>query len=145
MAKRKMPGWAGFLEGAALSLGLYIGFQCLLALLTLEGIMPEEMAFRFQAASGVLASYAGGALSIRRTEVGPLWAALGSAAIFAAALALGGVLLCDDLVWSGESFILLAAALAGGLLAAMLGRKRGKKKKQSRSAPGRRIKVGKRS
>lgn len=145
MAKRKMPGWAGFLEGAALALGLYIGFQCLLALLTLKGVLPEEMAFRFQAASGVLASCAGGTLSIRRTEVGPLWAALGSAVIFAAALTLGGILLCDDLVWSGESLILLAAALAGGLLAVVPGRKPGKKKKQSRSGPARRAKIGKKS
>ena len=145
MAKRKMPGWAGFLEGAALSLGLYIGFQCLLALLTLKGVIPEEMAFRFQAASGVLAACVGSTLSIRHTEAGLLWAALGSAVIFAATLTLGGILLCDDLVWSGESLGLLAAVLAGGLLAAVLSRKRGKKKKQSRSAPARRAKAGKRS
>ncbi len=143
MAKRKMPGWAGFLEGAALSLGLYIGFQCLLALLTLKGALPEELAFRFQVGSGVLAACAGSALSIRRTETGPLWAGLGSAVIFAATLALGGILLCDDLVWSGESLILLAAALAGGLLAVMLGRKRSRKKKQPRSAVARRVKPGK--
>ncbi|WP_312942429.1 hypothetical protein [Oscillibacter sp.] len=145
MAKRKMPGWAGFLEGATLALGLYIGFQCLLALLTLKGVMPEEMAFRFQAASGVLASCAGGTLSIRRTEMGPLWAALGSAVIFTAALTLGGILLCDDLVWSGESMILLAAALVGGLLAVVPGRKSGKRKKQSRTGLARRVKVGKKS
>lgn len=144
MAKRKMPGWAGFPEGAALSLVLYIVFQCLLALLTIKGVVPEGAAFRFQAGSGAAAACAGGALAIRRTDVGTLLAALGSAAIFAAVLALGGMLACDGVVWSRESLILLAAALAGGALAGVLGGRRGKKRKQ-RSAPIRRGKAGKKS
>lgn len=145
MAKSKMPGWAGFSKGAALALVLYIAFQCLLALLTLKGAVSEGAAFRFQAVSGALAACAGGTLAIRRTEAGALWAALGSAAIFAAALVLGGMLACNGVVWSEESLVLLAAALAGGILAGMLGRGRGKKKKQRRAPPIRRAKAGKRN
>lgn len=144
MAKRKLPGWAGFLEGAALALALYVAFQCMLALLTLKGAVPEGAAFRFQAGSGVLAACAGGMLAMRRTEAGALWAALGAAAIFAVLLLLGGLLLCDGVIWSTESLILLAAALAGGMLAILLGRRRGKKKRKQ-AAPIRRTRAGKRS
>lgn len=142
MAKRKAPGWAGFPEGAALSLALYIVFQCLLALLTIKGVLPEGAAFRFQAGSGAAAACCGGILAIRRTSAGTLWAALGSAAIFAVVLVLGGMLVCDGVVWSRESVILLAAVLAGGILAGLLGSRRGKKRKQP-VVPARRAKVGK--
>jgi len=102
MAKRKAPGWAGFPEGAALSLALYIVFQCLLALLTIKGAVPEEAAFRFQAGSGAVAAFFGGMLAIRHTNAGTLLAALGSAAIFALTLMLGGMLACNGVVWSRE-------------------------------------------
>ncbi len=144
MAKRKAPGWAGFPEGAALSLALYIVFQCLLALLTIKGVVPEGAAFRFQAGSGAVAACCGGTLAIRRTDAGTLWAALGSAAIFAVVLVLGGMLVCDGVVWSRESLILLAAALAGGVLAGLLGSRRGKRRKQH-AAPTRRAKAGKKA
>lgn len=144
MAKRKAPGWAGFPEGAVLSLALYIVFQCLLALLTIKGVLPEEVAFRFQVASGVIAACCGGMLAIRRTGVGTLWAAMGSAAIFAVMLVLGGLLVCDGVVWSRESIILLVGALAGGFLASLLGG-RGKKKHKQPAPPVRRAKVGKKA
>lgn len=144
MAKRKAPGWAGFPEGAALSLALYIVFQCLLALLTIKGAVPEEAAFRFQAGSGAVAAFFGGMLAIRHTNAGTLLAALGSAAIFALTLMLGGMLACNGVVWSRESAILLAAALAGGILAGLLGGGRGKRRKQH-AASARRTKAGKKA
>lgn len=144
MAKRKAPGWAGFPEGAALSLALYIAFQCLLALLTIKGVVPEGAAFRFQAGSGAAAACLGGMLAIRHTNAGTLLAGLGSAGIFAVILMLGGMLACDGVVWSRESAILLASALAGGILAGLLGGGRGKKRKQH-AAPPRRVKAGKKS
>ena len=144
MAKRKAPGWAGFPEGAALSLALYIAFQFLLALFTIKGIVPEGAAFRFQAGSGVTAACLGGILAIRHTNVGTLLAAMGAAAIFAVVLMLGGMLACDGVVWSRESAILLASALAGGILAGLLGGGRGKKRKQH-AAPARRVKTGKKA
>jgi len=144
MAKRKAPGWAGFPEGAVLSLALYIVFQCLLALLTIKSVIPEEAAFRFQAGSGVVAAFFGGIQAIRHTNAGTLLAALGSAGIFAVILMLGGMLACDGVVWSRESVILLASALAGGILAGLLGGGRGKKRKQH-TAPPRRVKAGKKS
>lgn len=144
MAKRKAPGWAGFPEGAALSLALYIAFQFLLALFTIKGIVPEGAAFRFQAGSGATAACLGGILAIRHTNVGTLLAAMGSAAIFTVALMLGGMLACDGMAWSRESAILLASALAGGILAGLLGGGRGKKRKQH-AAPARRVKTGKKA
>lgn len=144
MAKRKAPGWAGFPEGAALSLALYIVFQCLLALLTIKGVIPEEEAFRFQAGSGAAAACFGGIQAIRHTNAGTLLAALGSTGIFVVLLMLGGMLACDGVVWSRESVILLASALVGGILAGLLGGGRGKKRKQH-AAPPRRVKAGKKS
>lgn len=137
MAKQKAPGWAGFPEGAAFALALYILMQCLLALLTIKAVLPETASFRCQAVCGALAACFGGILAIRRTSVGTLWAALGSTAIFILLLLLGGMLACNGVIWSKKTIILLAAVLGGGILSGLCGNRR-KGKKHKMPASGRR-------
>lgn len=144
MAKQKAPGWTGFFEGAALALALYVALQCLLALLTIKGALPETAVFRCQAVCAAVSTCGGGLLAVRRTAVGTLLAALGQAAIFAALLPLAGLIFWDGVAWSAESIILLGAALVGGILAGFLGN-RGKGKKRKAPAAGKRVKVGKRA
>lgn len=139
MVKSKTPAWAWLLIGAAVSLILYVLLQGLLALLTIRGVAPETMTHRLQMGSGAIAAFTGGILAIRRAGIGSLWAAAGSAAIFAGAVALLGYLICNGVVWSQESMLLMTAFLTGGVLAGLLGRE-GKKKRKT----GRREKVGRR-
>ena len=62
MSKRKVPSWAGIPGGAALSLGLYILLQCLLALLTVQDMLDPAAALRLQIGSATLAALCGGVL-----------------------------------------------------------------------------------
>ena len=138
MSKRKAPGWAGIPEGAALSLGLYILLHCLLALLTVQDMLDPAAALRLQIGSAALAALCGGILSACRTGVGALPAALAGAASFAVLIVLGGLLICDGLVWSTRGIALLAAAMAGGLAAGLLcGRRGGKRRKKPAARTGR--------
>ena len=131
MSKHKAPGWAGIPGGAALSLGLYILLQCLLALLTVRDALAPAAALRLQIGSAALAALCGGVLSARGSGMGALPAALAGTASFAALVVLGGLLICDGIVWSAHGAALLTAALTGGLAAGLLcsrrGRRRGKK------------------
>lgn len=138
MSKRKAPGWAGIPEGAALSLGLYILLQCLLALLTVQDMLDPATALRLQIGSAALAALCGGILSAHGTGMGALPAAMAGAASFAVLIVLGGLLICDGLVWSTRGIALLAAALAGGLAAGLLcGRRGGKRRKKPAARTGR--------
>lgn len=134
MSKRKAPGWAGIPEGAALSLGLYILLQCLLALLTVQDMLDPAAALRLQIGSAALAALCGGILSACRTGAGALPAALAGAACFAVLIVLGGLLICDGLVWSTRGIALLAAAMAGGLAAGLLCDRRGGKRRKKPAA-----------
>ena len=68
--------WLVFVEGAALSLGIY------LLLTVLKAVLPEEGSFPAVAASCCLASFAGAMLSVRRSSWGSLASAMVSAAGF---------------------------------------------------------------
>lgn len=59
-----------FVEGAALSLGIYLLLTVLLSALVVKAVLPEEGSFPAVAASCCLASFAGAMLSVRRSSWG---------------------------------------------------------------------------
>lgn len=62
--------WLVFVEGAALSLGIYLLLTVLLSALVVKAVLPEEGSFPAVAASCCLASFAGAMLSVRRSSWG---------------------------------------------------------------------------
>ena len=56
--------WLVFVEGAALSLGIYLLLTVLLSALVVKAVLPEEGSFPAVAASCCLASFAGAMLSV---------------------------------------------------------------------------------
>ena len=74
--------WLVFVEGAALSLGIYLLLTVLLSALVVKAVLPEEGSFPAVAASCCLASFAGAMLSVRRSSWGSLASAMVSAAGF---------------------------------------------------------------
>lgn len=129
MSKRKAPNWTDAAEGAALSLGLYTGLQCLLALLTLQNAALLSMIPGLQLGSAALASLCGGLVASRRGGTAALAMSVASGAGFLLLTVLTGLLLNDQLSWSAHSVFLLTAILCGGGAAGLLhrgGKRRGK-------------------
>ena len=81
--------WLVFVEGAALSLGIYLLLTVLLSALVVKAVLPEEGSFPAVAASCCLASFAGAMLSVRRSSWGSLASAMVSAAGFLLAANVG--------------------------------------------------------
>ena len=73
--------WLVFVEGAALSLGIYLLLTVLLSALVVKAVLPEEGSFPAVAASCCLASFAGAMLSVRRSSWGSLASAMVSACL----------------------------------------------------------------
>ena len=106
--------WLVFVEGAALSLGIYLLLTVLLSALVVKAVLPEEGSFPAVAASCCLASFAGAMLSVRRSS----WGSLASAMVSAAGFLLG------------RGGVLLLCGAGGGLLAGLLGGRRRKRKRR---------------
>ena len=147
--------WLVFVEGAALSLGIYLLLTVLLSALVVKAVLPEEGSFPAVAASCCLASFAGAMLSVRRSSWGSLASAMVSAAGFLLAVVAVALLCWQQITWLGRGGVLLLCGAGGGLLAGLLGGRRRKRKRRpvrrgrmalnpacefhqkSRSAPGR--------
>ena len=111
--------WVVFGRALALSLGIYLAGHLLLAALLVRGTVGEGAAFAVTAGLCVIASAAGAFWAAGQAGMGRLPGAMSAAALFACALIAVGAL------------VLLLCALAGGLLAGLLGgRKRGGKQRR---------------
>ena len=66
--------WLVFVEGAALSLGIYLLLTVLLSALVVKAVLPEEGSFPAVAASCCLASFAG-PCSVSAAPPGAAWPA----------------------------------------------------------------------
>lgn len=134
MAKgqRQKPAapWMVFLRGGAAALGVYLAGLLLLALLLVRGTLPEKSAFPAVAVLCAAAVFCGGMTAARRSPWGTLPAGLACAALFAAVLAAVGTAFWQGITWTGRGGILLLCALAGGLLAGLLGGRKRKRRKQ---------------
>ena len=106
--------WLVFVEGAALSLGIYLLLTVLLSALVVKAVLPEEGSFPAVAAS--------------------CWGSLASAMVSAAGFLLAVVavaLLCwQQITWLGRGGVLLLCGAGGGLLAGLLGGRRRKRKRR---------------
>lgn len=125
--KRKQTAlWLGFLWGGLLALGVYLLGLLLLALLMVKGTLENELPVI--AALSAAAALCGGLTAIWRTG----WRAGGllTGVIFAAFLALTGLLLWDNLTWLGMGGLLLLCAVGGGLIASLAGGRKRKRKRK---------------
>lgn len=129
--KKTVPVWMVFVRGSALSFGVYLVGTALLALLVIRGAVPESSAFPVIAALCLAAAGSGGVLTARQAPWGTLPSALLNTAIFAAVLAAVGILCWKNVAWNGQGGALLACALAGGVLAGVLGGRRKRRRKRT--------------
>ena len=123
--------WVVFGRALALSLAIYLAGHLLLAALLVRGTVGEGAAFAVTAGLCVIASAAGAFWAAGQAGMGRLPGAMSAAALFACALIAVGALAWQGITWTGHGGILLLCALAGGLLAGLLGgRKRGGKRRR---------------
>ena len=125
--RKKLAVWQGFLAGGLLTLSVYLLGLLLLTLLLVKGALSEGGSFAMVAALCVLATLAGGLLTVRLT----LWRAGGvlTAALFLSVLLLAGLGFWEEIAWLGRGGILLLCGLAGGLLAGVAGPKKRRRRK----------------
>ena len=105
--------WLVFVEGAALSLGIYLLLTVLLSALVVKAVLPEEGSFPAVAASCCLASFAGAMLSVRRSSWGSLASAMVSAAGFLLAVVAVALLCWQQITWLGRGGVLLLCGAGG--------------------------------
>ena len=127
--KRRTAAGVVLLQGAAVSVIVYLAGILLLALLVVKGAVPERAAFPAVAVLCLLGTLSGGVVTARRTPWGPLSAALLNTARFAAVLLVVGVACWPDGIGS-RGVILLLCALGGGLAAGLLSGRRGRRRKR---------------
>ncbi len=121
----------GILRGVSAALVLYLGGTALLALLVVRDTIPEGTAFPVLAVLCVLSALCGGLLV--GLAMPPMPGALAAAACFAGVLLAVGATCWQGIAWMGHGGILLACALAGGVLAGLLsGSRRGRRRKGRR-------------
>lgn len=134
MGKGRKPAtpWLIFVQGILLALGIYLLEQLLVALLLVRGTLPEQSVFPVVAVTCLLAALAGGISCVRRSAWGRLPSGLLAAGGFAAVLIAVGLLSWEGITWTGHGGILLLCALAGGLLAGVLGGRQGRRVKRKR-------------
>ena len=89
--KRRTAAGVVLLQGAAVSVIVYLAGILLLALLVVKGAVPERAAFPAVAVLCLLGTLSGGVVTARRTPWGPLSAALLNTALFAAVLLVVGL------------------------------------------------------
>ena len=127
--KRRTAAGVVLLQGAAVSVIVYLAGILLLALLVVKGAVLERAAFPAVAVLCLLGTLSGGVVTARRTPWGPLSAALLNTALFAAVLLVVGLACWPDGIGS-RGVILLLCALGGGLAAGLLSGRRGRRRKR---------------
>jgi phosphate/sulfate permease len=129
-SKKKASPWTSFLKGGGVSLAIYLGGVALLAALMTKGTVPETAGFPVVAALCLLAVLCGGVVVTRGAPWGPLPASLLHTAVFALVLIGVGLGFWQTVSWTGHGGILLLCALAGGVLAGLLGGRRRRLRKR---------------
>ena len=127
--KKQTPEWANALRGILLALGVYLVSQMLMALLLVKGVLPGSRSFLVVAVSCAVSALAGG-LWGSKSAFGRLAGSMLVAGGFAVVLVAVGLLCWDGILWTGHGGILLLCALAGGLVAALTGGRRGRRGKR---------------
>ena len=128
-----MPGknksaWKGILTGLLVTAGVNFAGILLTTLLVMRGTLGEEYAFPLLAAAALVSAFCGG-LTVGRGKLG-----LGGACLNAGGFCLLLIVIClstwDEMITS-RGLLILAMALAGGLLSgAVCGKSRKQRRKQ---------------
>lgn len=139
--KKTQAGWTVFLQGSVAALGVYLSGAFLTALLLVKGILPERAMFSVVAGLCVAASLIGGVMIGGRTALGRLSASALNAAIFSLILMLVGTVCWYEISWSGHGGLLVMCALVGGILAGVLVKPKGKRKRRGKSRVARKQRV----
>jgi len=128
--KQVAPPARVMLRGILLTIGAEIVALMVLALLLVKGIVPENVIFPVVAVMCLVATLLGGLSVARKTPWGVMATAMfqaGGVAILMLAIGFG----CwQQISWSGQGGCLLLCVLAGGVLAGILGRQKGKRKRR---------------
>ena len=132
--------WLVFVRGVLVSGAVYLAAAALTALLAVKGLLPEGGILPALAAGCALAACVGGLLCARRSPWGSLPSALVCAGGFLVVVTAVG-LLCwqTGVAWLGHGGILLGCGGAGGLLAGLLGGRKGRRKRVRRPRAGKRL------
>lgn len=131
--KRKAAAWMVFARGSLVSLWMYLVGIFLAALFLVKGILPETAMFPMVAVLCMLASLCGGLLVGGSSPWGTLPASMLNAAVFSGILILAGIACWHEVPWSGRGGVILACALAGGVLAGVLARPKGRRRKRGKA------------
>ena len=127
--KARPAPWRGVLRGTLTALGLYLLGTALLALLIVNGAVPEAMMFPVTAVLCVLSALCGGLLA--GPMLPPLPGAMAVAACFDGVLLAVGAACWQGVTWMGNGGALLVSVLGGGLLSGILaGSRRGRRRKR---------------
>lgn len=130
--KKKSAEWTVFLQGSLVALSMYLVGLFTLALLLVKGVLPENAMVSVVAVLCLVAALGGGVLTAGRSSWGTLPAAVLNAMIFVGILIVAGAACWQGICWTGHSWILLACALSGGVLAGLLGGRKGRKRKRGK-------------
>ena len=133
--KKDTALWMVFVQGVALSLGVYLLVTVLASLLLVKAVLPEAGAFPILAAGCCLSACLGGLTCTRRSPWGSLPSALVCAAGFLAVLIVVSLLCWKQISWLGRGGLLLLCGAGGGLLAGVLGGRRRCRKGGKRGRP----------
>ena len=127
--KARPAPWRGVLRGTLAAIVLYLIGTALLALLIVNGTVPEAMMFPVTAVLCVLSALCGGLLA--GPMLPPLPGAMAVAACFDGVLLAVGAACWQGVTWMGHGGILLLSVLGGGLLSGILaGSRRGRRRKR---------------
>ena len=119
----------GVLRGTLAAIALYLIGTALLALLIVNGAVPEAMMFPVTAVLCVLSALCGGLLA--GPMLPPLPGAMAVAACFDGVLLAVGAACWQGVTWMGNGGALLVSVLGGGLLSGILaGSRRGRRRKR---------------
>lgn len=132
MGKKKKAVWTFFARGTLLSLGIYLAGILLLAAAVNRGMIGEGKVFPVLAVLCVLSGLAGELLAVRNVPWGKLLTGILSAALFALTLTVIGACLWQSTAWSDNSVCLLLCILGSGVLAGVLGSRKGRGGKRLR-------------
>ena len=129
--KSKHTEWSILLRGIMAALSTYLLGIFFLALLLSKGVLPERIEFPFIAVLCVLSTLISGLMVIGKLPFGNNLAdSMVNAVIFGGLLIVLGAVCWQGITWTGHGGILIMCALGGGLLAGVMGKKRGGKKKK---------------
>ena len=127
--KARPAPWRGVLRGTLAAIVLYLIGTALLALLIVNGAVPEAMMFPVTAVLCVLSALCGGLLA--GPMLPPLPGAMAVAACFDGVLLAVGAACWQGVSWMGNGGALLVSVLGGGLLSGILaGSRRGRRRKR---------------